>query len=317
MVVKMLSSFKYCVVVPHRNIPDLLRRCLKSIPRLPYVYVLVIDNSGVGYLDKEITGLHFGFGGITFLKRNPLNIGYIRNEALKYLREQHFNGYLVFADADDYFTPEAADCFESFKDSEYDLIWFAVNGVNEEGNESNNADFINHHISLYNNNDQLGALRYNSGPVWGKFISFGLIVQHDVWFREIETCEDTLFSAKLGYYSQNPYVCSIPLYVYVQRQGSIVMSVDAHKAQLGFYSAYETTCWLKEKTTDGYYWTQYNVIWHWMNWCQKDGSAWREFLKVLKLCEKKSTLKGAMKMISRNAKAIILGNRTYKIDNNN
>ena len=303
----MLSFCKYCVVIPHRNVHVLLRKCLESVPKLPYVHVLVVDNSDA---DKKaelaLQGFACGFGGLTVIEREPRGVGYIRNEALLYLREQHFSGKLVFADADDYFTPQAADCFERFKDDDSDLVWFGVEGCDEQGNATNNAVFIKRNLKVCVDENDDAALRFNSGPVWGKFIDFGLIERNDIWFPEIESCEDTLFSACLGYYAHKTLACPTTLYVYVQRSGSLVMTIDARKARIGFEAAYDTTCWLKEKgSAKGYYWTQYNVIWHWMNWCQKDSKAWKCFPKVYRLCDKRSAGQGAAIVVKRKVKAVL------------
>lgn len=300
----MLSSYKYCVVIPHRNVPQLLVRCLKSIPELPCIHVLVVDNSDVDKkVPADVESALWGFGGLTVIEREPRNIGYIRNEALRYLREQHFSGKLVFADADDFFTNEAKACFEQFKDADYDMVWFAVRGEDEQGNTTSNADYVINNMSVYEEKKDLGALRYNTGPVWGKFIGMDMVLRNNLSFQEIETCEDTLFSAQMGYCVQKPFVCMTPLYVYVQREGSLVMNNSANKAKTGYRAAYDATCWLKERTDEGYYWTQYNVIWHWMNWCQQSPKAWKEFPKVFWLCDKRNALKGAVKVVKRKIRA--------------
>lgn len=292
------------MVIPHRNIPELLVRCLQSVPGLPYVHVLVVDNSDD---DKKaapsVAAASWQFGGLTVIEREPRNIGYIRNEALRYLREHRFAGKLVFADADDYFTSDATRHFERFKDADYDLVWFDVEGRDEQGNPASNADYVRKNIVLYNETGDLGALKYNGGPVWGKFISMALVAENDLWFQEIETCEDTFFSAMIGYYSDNQYVATPPLYIYVQREGSLVMTGGGTSAKTAYKAAYDTTSWLKERTAEGYYWTQYNVIWHWMNWCQKDRKACREFGKVYRLCDKKSALRAVLKVFKRRIKA--------------
>lgn len=302
----MLSTFKYCVVIPHRNVPELLEKCLQSVPKLPYLHVLVVDNSDE---DKKassvVNGFLCEFGGITIIERKPKGVGYIRNEALRYLKEQHFQGKLVFADADDYFTAEAVDCFERFKDADYDVVWFAVKGVDELGNKNSNADYVNHNIQIYNETGELGGVKYNGGPVWGKFMDMGLIDRNDIWFPEIETCEDTLFSAKVGFFSERSSVCDVPLYVYVFREGSLVTTDSARMARIGFQSAYDVTLWLKDRTEEGYRWTQYNVIWHWMFWCQKDRRAWQSFPKVYGLCDHRDALKGARKVVARRLKKIL------------
>ena len=272
---------------------------------MPYIHVLVVDNSD---LDKKaelaIVDFERGFGGLSVIEREPRNIGYIRNEALRYLREHHFSGKLVFADADDYFTSTATECFERYKDVDCDLVWFGVEGRDEQGNAAHNADYVQRDLSVYFEQNDDGALRYNWGPLWGKFIDFGLIERNDIWFQEIESCEDTLFSAKLGFLAEKPYVDSTSLYVYLQREGSLVMSMGVRKAKMGFEAAYDTTCWLKEqKSAKGYYWTQYNVAWHWMNWCHFDNKAWKAFPKVFVLCNKKIAVQGAIKVMKRRIRA--------------
>lgn len=127
------------------------------------------------------------------------------------------------------------------------VIWFGVEGCDEQGNAAHNADYVQRDLSVYFEQNDDGALRYNWGPLWGKFIDFGLIERNDIWFQEIESCEDTLFSAKLGFLAEKPYVDPVPLYVYLQREGSLVMSMGVRKAKMGFEAAYDTTCWLKEQ----------------------------------------------------------------------
>lgn len=83
------------------------------------------------------------------------------------------------------------------------------------------------------------------------------------------------------------------------------MTNTAAKARTGFMSAYDTTVWLKERTRDGYDWTQYNVIWHWMNWCQLDAKAWTFFPKVFRLCDRRSALKSIAVVLKRKLKKIL------------
>lgn len=81
------------------------------------------------------------------------------------------------------------------------------------------------------------------------------------------------------------------------------MTNCANKAKTGYQVAYDTAYWLKERIKEGYYWTQYNVIWHWMNWCHFDNKAWSFFPKVFMLCNKKSALLGVIKVVKRKANA--------------
>lgn len=35
----------YSIIIPHKNIPDLLRRCLDSIPQRPDIQIIVVDDN--------------------------------------------------------------------------------------------------------------------------------------------------------------------------------------------------------------------------------------------------------------------------------
>lgn len=309
--VAMLKDMKYCVVIPHRNLPDLLLKCLRSIPELSFVHVLIVDNSDTDKRADLVTdNFDYGFGGLTVIEREPLGIGYIRNEALRYLREQQFSGKLIFVDADDYLTSSAVDCFNQFKDADYDLVCFWMEGRDEAGNKTNNADYVNNNLKLYQETGDFSGVRFNSGPSCGKLINMRLILDHDIWFQELEACEDTFFSAVVGYYSEKVFVSDCALYVYVQRKGSAVHTITPKKAKMGFDAAYDTTCWLKERSEIGYGWTQFNVVWHWINWCQLDWNAWKCFPKVFGLCDKRSALKGVIIVIKRRLKALIKYRKT-------
>ena len=69
----MLKDMKYCVVIPHRNLPELLLKCLQSIPRLPFVHVLIVDNSDADKRAELVTNdYEYGFGGLIVVEREPL-----------------------------------------------------------------------------------------------------------------------------------------------------------------------------------------------------------------------------------------------------
>lgn len=35
----------YSIIIPHKNIPDLLQRCLNSIPRRTDIQIIVVDDN--------------------------------------------------------------------------------------------------------------------------------------------------------------------------------------------------------------------------------------------------------------------------------
>ena len=48
---------KYSIIIPHHNIPKLLRRCLKTIPWRQDVQVIVVDNGSDEEAEAVLRGM--------------------------------------------------------------------------------------------------------------------------------------------------------------------------------------------------------------------------------------------------------------------
>ena len=119
----------FSIIIPHFDIPDLLMRCLKSIPVSKDIQVIVVDDNSPDadtYLERypELSRPY-----LEFLSA-PKNggAGYARNIGL-----DHANGkWLLFADADDFFVEDMYDIISSNADSEADVIYFKKESVLSE-----------------------------------------------------------------------------------------------------------------------------------------------------------------------------------------
>lgn len=40
-----MDEINYSIIIPHKNIPHLLQRCLKSIPRRKDVQIIIVDDN--------------------------------------------------------------------------------------------------------------------------------------------------------------------------------------------------------------------------------------------------------------------------------
>ena len=93
-------KYNYTIIIPHKNIPSLLKRCIDSIPKRKDLQIIIVDdNSSSSIVDFE------NFPG---KERNDVNIiytkegrgaGYARNVGLL----QADSKWVLFADADDYY----------------------------------------------------------------------------------------------------------------------------------------------------------------------------------------------------------------------
>ena len=99
------TSYHYSIIIPHKNTPRLLERCLYSIPTWDEIQIIIIDDNSNS---ESVDFSHFPGNGrknteVLFTKEGK-GAGYARNIGLSHARGK----WIIFADADDFFT---ADCF--------------------------------------------------------------------------------------------------------------------------------------------------------------------------------------------------------------
>ena len=90
----------YSIIIPHKNTPNYLLRCLDSIPLRDDVQVIVVDdNSNPEKVDfdhfPQWKGKHYEY----YLTKEGRGAGFARNIGL----EHAVGKWLLFADADDFF----------------------------------------------------------------------------------------------------------------------------------------------------------------------------------------------------------------------
>lgn len=125
----MNDTHVFSVIIPHHEIPALLQRCLDSIPDVPEVQVIVVDdNSSEQKVDfMQFPGLSRKYTQCIFDKEGG-GAGHARNIGLK-----HADGkWLVFADADDFFTKDAFQILGNHKDDPNDIVLFKADGVDSD-----------------------------------------------------------------------------------------------------------------------------------------------------------------------------------------
>lgn len=117
------QEINYSIIIPHKNIPHLLRRCLSSIPIRDDIQVIVVDdNSDANIVDFSTFPTWNGTHYETYYSKTSLFAGGARN-----LGMQHARGlWLTFLDADDILTPSANVIFDKYKESNSDIIRFGL-----------------------------------------------------------------------------------------------------------------------------------------------------------------------------------------------
>ena len=226
--------YNYSVIIPHHNIPDLLERCLNSIPRRDDIQIIIVDdNSSPETVDFDNFPKSSRNNQVVILDKKGGGAGYARNKALDIVDAK----WILFCDADDFFSENAFDIFDRYAEKEYDLILFKVSCVNSSTlKPTKRSGFrINVIIDAY----ERGFVSiedipfFNMAP-WGKMISSKLVNDSLIRFDEERVSEDIMFSTKLACSASNVCVSNEVGYVLTERPGSL--SSDVHLSKEKFLS---------------------------------------------------------------------------------
>ena len=207
----------FSIIIPHKNIPDLLKRCLDSIPYRDDIQIIIVDdNSDPSIVDfTQFPGLERPNTEIYFTKEGK-GAGYARNVGL-----DHANGkWLLFADADDYFTEQAFDYLFAYVDCFHEIIYFKFNG--DRGISRNRLvdDYISNRYDFDN------EIRYRHISPCGKMIRRELVWKKNIRFEEITASNDVMFSIQTGYYASSVGVCEHKIYCITIREGSLTLTFN-------------------------------------------------------------------------------------------
>ena len=111
------------IIIPNRNILDLLSRCLDSLPRRKDIQIIVVDDASeisqeafAGY-----PGLDDPFVEVVFCS-DAKGAGHARNVGLAKAK----GNWLMFVDSDDFLLPSALSLIDKYADSDSDIVYFNI-----------------------------------------------------------------------------------------------------------------------------------------------------------------------------------------------
>ena len=175
--------FNYSVIIPHKNVPHLLSRCLLSIPVRDDIEIIVVDdNSSKDFVDFDNFPGQNDKNVICLFPKDGKGAGYARNLGL-----QHAKGkWIMFADADDFFEESAFDAFDKYKDSQADVIMFKVTSrYSDDLNKNGGREYYNPYIDAYIN-DEIDAvhLLLKSVSPWAKIVMRDFLAYFNMSFEQ-------------------------------------------------------------------------------------------------------------------------------------
>lgn len=208
----------YTIIIPHKNIPSLLKRCLDSIPCRPDIEIIVVDDNSNEESIKELQKIRLSNLQIVYTTENK-GAGYARNIGLKIAKGQ----WIIFADADDVFEPDFDKILNILSNDDMsDIVNFDVTSRNSETNQPNNEiEKINYHCTNEKFIKDPMSFKYITLVPWGKIISKKFIQEFNLSFEEIKYGNDLRFESLCDFYCRSRKIIPIIGYCWMHRQNSL------------------------------------------------------------------------------------------------
>lgn len=212
----MSNTYLYTFIIPHHNSPELLNRCLDSIPQREDIQIIVVDDNS----DKDKRPC---------IKRNDVEVIYIdaehtkgagraRNYGLKAAKGK----WLLFADCDDFYNKGFLEVLDKYKDEDIEVLYFNyffIDGADGIMLPDNNLQ--KNILSYDGSKEKTDYIKFRNNTPWTKMVSQNFVNMNQLYYEEVVNGNDVLFSLLLGYKVSKIIVVKERLYYYVKTSGSI------------------------------------------------------------------------------------------------
>lgn len=204
--------FNFAIIIPHKNIPDLLQRCLDSIPIRDDLQVIIVDdNSDPSIVDfQNFPGKNRPNTEVILTKEGK-GAGYARNVGMKYAKGE----WVLFADADDFFCSDLTKKIDSYIKSTKNLVYFKTmcrdsENLKKTGNRQKLCDQYNKKQEEYTSNkiDFLKTI-LSFGTPWGKLVRKQFLEDNNITFEEVPYSNDINWTTLLAIHcTENSFAIS-------------------------------------------------------------------------------------------------------------
>lgn len=181
---------EFSIVIPHKNSPRELARMLQSITQRDDCEIIIVDDaSDPATVDFDnFPGTERADCRVIFNSRS-IGAGFARNVGLDHAKGE----WLLFADADDYFTPRLSELLDTYKGRrDTDMVIFDADCVDASGRSLPLS--LNRYIDAHRRGKEYAAdvLRYGFWAPWSRLIRRELFVNNNIRFRHLTTANDLM-----------------------------------------------------------------------------------------------------------------------------
>jgi len=227
-------KYNYSIIVPYRDKYDLFVKAVSSIPDRKDIQIIIVDNAPEPLPREKIPGKQQA--KVVYASSSPTKgAGCARNEGLKHVAGR----YMLFLDADDYFTPEAFDSFDKYLNSDYDIVFFKPTSLKlSDGTISDRHVKYSSYIDDFIHNNLDSRLRYWWVAPWSKLFRSDFVKQGAFQFDEIKVSNDSWFSLMTGHYAVR--ICADDAIVYIVTELGTGSSLTKMNSQENSFIRFDT-----------------------------------------------------------------------------
>lgn len=219
------------IVIPAYNVERYIKECLDSVPAamkqsdFERTEIVVVDDGstdGTGRIAEECAAR---FPNLRVINQANAGVSSARNSGIRAAAGK----YIIFADADDYFAPNALSTVYDYLrgNSGVDVLEYDFYKLRNEKMKARRGNFIppaGKGQDIFRMWDK-ASLPYH--VVWTRAIARELLLSRDLYFYEGILHEDEEWVPRVFAYAQKAAYLPVPVYVYrTNREGSIMSTVD-------------------------------------------------------------------------------------------
>ncbi len=215
-------SINYSFIIPHKNCPDLLKRCLDSIPEREDIQIIVVDDNSDP--EKKPVVDRKGVEIIYLTKEQSKGAGKARNAGL----EKAVGKWLLFPDADDFYEKGYLDELDKFIESSYDIVFFDVYcGIDLKTGDcwkNEYSDYLKRFVEEPTSVYLAKSVKHARTEAWHQMYSHEFIKKQGVLFHELPSCNDAWFTQYAAVNTSNIAGINKNLYYWVRNPKSLTNS---------------------------------------------------------------------------------------------
>lgn len=216
----------YSIIIPHFNAKELLDRCINSIPKRNDIQIIIVDDYSSEDIYHSILEKYNLLENIEIYQNEKnLGAGFSRNYGIN----KALGKWLIFSDCDDYFTENAFSFFDSFVNTDNEIIYFD-SVINNKVNMKKIQDKCSKNINKYLTGKNKKLIKTNNWEPWGKMFSTVFIKKNKIVFHPVIAMNDAFFTIRASLLAKKIDMSLNQVYVYVIYQNSISRQKSIEKS---------------------------------------------------------------------------------------